>query len=216
MGEQLRRAGLSWASPQVRHFAAARPSDMGGFESIGAHGCFRSHLGAIEQAVADKVDSVLILEDDCSFSADFDARMPKVNAALAASDWSLFYGGWHLYGRSPPLPSDSGITLVDVQQPVWLAHCVAMRGAALRALPAFLRDLMSRPVGDPQGGKMDVDGAYSWLRRAHPDFVTYIATPAIAFQRSSASDISTKWRDHAPLVRDVMAMGRKLLNLSRR
>jgi hypothetical protein len=42
-----------------------------------------------------------------------------------------------------------------------------MRGDALRALPAFLRGVMSRPAGDPQGGKMDADGAYTWLRSAY-------------------------------------------------
>jgi hypothetical protein len=216
MGRQLGRAGLGWDSPKVRHFPAVRPSDAGGFDTIGAHGCFRSHLVAIEQAVADGVDSLLILEDDCNLSDDFDRRMPKVNAALAASDWSLFYGGWLLHGTAPPPPTDSGLTLVDVQQPIWLAHCVAMRGDALRALPAFLRGVMSRPAGDPQGGKMDVDGAYTWLRSAYPHFKTYVATPEIAYQRSSASDISQKWRDRVPLLREAMSLGRKLRNLRRR
>ena len=43
---------------------------------------------------------------------------------------------------------------------------------------------------------MDVDGAYSWLRRPNPQFKTYIATPEIAYQRSSRTDISEPtWRD---------------------
>ena len=195
MGEELRRAGLSWDSPQVRHFAAVRPADAAGFATVGAHGCFCSHLGALAQAVADQVESVLILEDDCTLSLDFEARMDKVNAGLAASDWSLFYGGWRLEGQSLPAASPNGLTPLGAQQPIWLAHCLALRGEALRAAPAFLRDLMSRPAGDPRGGRMDVDGAYNWLRRAQPHLGTFVATPQIAYQRSSASDIRMRLRD---------------------
>ena len=86
MCEQLRRVGLGWDSPKVTHFPAFRPADDGGFRSIGAHGCFRSHLGVIEQAIADGLDSILILEDDCNLSDEFNARMRAVNAALMASE----------------------------------------------------------------------------------------------------------------------------------
>jgi glycosyl transferase, family 25 len=218
MGGQLRKAGLGWDSPQVTHFPAFRPADDGGFRSIGAHGCFRSHLGVIEQAIADGLDSILILEDDCNLSDEFGARMPEVNAALMKSDWSLFYGGYHLHGAPAPR-ADRGhpITRVDPEQPIWLAHCFAVRGAALRALPALLRAIMSRPAGDPAGGRMDVDGAYSWLRRLNPAFETYIATPEIAYQRSSRTDISEPtWRDRIPVVRELIAGARKLRNLRKR
>jgi glycosyl transferase family 25 len=212
MGEQLRRAGLSWDSPQVRRFRAVRPADAAGFATVGAHGCFLSHLGALTQAVTDHVQSLLILEDDCNLSIDFEARERTLSRGLAASDWSLFYGGWRLDGQGPLPPSPSGVTAVEAQQEVWLAHCLAMRGEALRAAPAFLRELMSRPAGDPRGGKMDVDGAYNWLRQAHPQFGTCLATPEIAYQRSSASDIRTKWRDRVPLARAAWSMGRRLRN----
>jgi len=218
MGEQLRRVGLGWDSPQVTHFPAFRPADDGGFRSVGAHGCYRSHLGVIEQAIAAGLDSILILEDDCNLSDEFSARMPAVNAALQASDWSLFYGGYHLHGAPPPrVERGHPITLVAPEQPIWLAHCFAVRGAALRAMPPHLRDLMSRPSGDPAGGKMDVDGAYSWLRLRYPQFETYIATPEIAYQRSSRTDISEPtWRDRLPVVRELIAGARKLRNLRKR
>ncbi len=215
MGEQLRKAGLDWSSPEVIHFPAVRPADDGGFRSIGAHGCYRSHLGVIEHAIADGIDSMLLLEDDCNLSDQFSARMPAINAALKSSDWSMFYGGYHLHGVEPPRADAAHpITPVSPEQPIWLAHCFAVRGEALKALPGLLRLLMSRPAGDPAGGKMDVDGAYSWLRRLNPRFKTYIATPDIAYQRSSRTDISQlSWRDRTPVIRELLAVGRKLRNL---
>jgi glycosyl transferase, family 25 len=215
MGQQLRKAGLDWSSPEVIHFPAVRPADDGGFRSIGAQGCYRSHLGVIERAIADGIDSMLLLEDDCNLSDEFSARMPAINAALKSSDWSMFYGGYHLHGvPTPRADAAHPITLVSPEQPIWLAHCFAVRGKALRALPALLRLVMSRPAGHPEGGKMDVDGAYSWLRRLNPQFKTYIATPDIAYQRSSRTDISQlSWRDRTPVVRELLAVGRKLRNL---
>lgn len=218
MGEQLRKVGLDWSSPQVRHFPAVRPADHGGFRSIGAHGCFLSHLAVIEQAVAEGVDSLLLLEDDCNFRDEFDQRMPAINDALKNCDWSLFYAGYHLHGvEAPRADAAHPILRVAPEQPIWLAHCVAMRGRALKALPALLREIMSRPDGHPDGGRMDVDGAYSWLRRLNPQLDTYIATPEIAYQRSSRTDISAlSWRDRTPVVRELLALGRKVRNLRHR
>jgi glycosyl transferase, family 25 len=218
MGQQLRKVGLHWGSPGVTHFAAVRPGDDGGFRSIGAHGCYRSHLGALEQAIASGAESVMILEDDCNFADDIGGRVRTIGAALAATDWSFFYGGYHLHGKAHPRSADRGAALpVTAEQPITLAHCFAVRGQALRGLPAYLRQLMSRPAGDPSGGKMDVDGAYTWYRRAHPRFKTYIAAPEMAYQRSSRTDISAlSWRDRVPVVRDLVAAGRRLRNLQPR
>jgi len=218
MGGQLRKVGLGWESSRVTHVAAVRPSGDAGFPSVGAHGCFMSHLSVLEQAINAGLESILILEDDCNFVHDISARMGAVNAALECSDWSLFYGGYHLYGVPAPRPQPgSPILEVAPEQPVWLAHCLALRGQALQALPDYLRAVLSRPPGHADGGRMDVDGAYSWFRRAHPHLKTYIANPQIAYQRSSRTDISElSWRDRLPLVRLLMAAGRKVLNLRHR
>ena len=60
---------------------------------------------------------------------------------------------------------------------------------------------------------MHVDGAYHWFRRAHPELVCFIAEPPLAYQRASRTDIhALSWRDRVPLVRELVAFGRKINN----
>jgi glycosyl transferase, family 25 len=133
MGGELRKVGLAWGEPGVSLFAAARPSELNGFHTLGAHGCFLSHLGVLERALAEGRDSVLILEDDCSFTAGIENQLPALSGALRREDWSFSYGGCLFYGAEEP-PAQPGRAIVEVAgaQPLWLAHCVAVRGAALR------------------------------------------------------------------------------------
>lgn len=216
MAAELRKVGLDWSSADVTCFPATRPADDGGFRSIGAHGCYLSHLAVIEHAIAAGHESALILEDDCNFEASIGPRLTEVGQSLARCDWSLFFAGCDLHGAAPP-HAQGGIGRVGSEQPMSLAHCFAVRGPALAALPGYLRLLMSRPGGHPDGGKMDVDGAYTWFRRAHPQFETWIAVPAIAYQRSSRTDISPgHWLDDVPVLRHMIAGARKVRNLAGR
>jgi hypothetical protein len=216
MAVELRKVGLDWSSADVTCFPATRPADDGGFRSIGAHGCFLSHLAVIEHAIAAGHESVLIVEDDCNFAASIALKLSQIGAALADREWSMFFAGYDLHGAAPP-QQGGGIGRVGAEQPMSLSHCFAVRGAALAALPGYLRLLMSRPGGHPDGGKMDVDGAYTWFRRTHPQFETWIALPQIAYQRSSRTDISPEyWLYALPLLRHLVAGVRKLRNLSRR
>jgi GR25 family glycosyltransferase involved in LPS biosynthesis len=216
IGAQLRRVGLDWDSPDVTCFAAARPADEGGFESIGAHGCYLSHLGVLDSAIAAGHESILILEDDCNFVAAIDARLREVASSLTAHDWSMFYGGGFLHGIEAARPLGA-IAQVSPEQPLSQSHCIALRGLALREAPGYLRELMSRPGGHPDGGKMDVDGAYTWFRRRHSKYRAFIATPEFAYQRHSRTDIGADtWKDRLPLVRQLVAAGRKAMNLHRR
>jgi glycosyl transferase, family 25 len=214
MAGELRKVGLAWGEPGVTLFAAARPSELKGFHTLGAHGCFLSHLGVIERALAEGHDAVLILEDDCSFTPAVATQLPALSAALQDVDWSFFYGGCLFYGaEEPPVLPDRAMVEVNGEQPLWTTHCVAIRGAALRELPAYLRAILGRPHGHPDGGIMDVDGAYCWFRRQHPQYKTFVASPAFAYQRSSRTDVSPlTWRDRWPVVRDAVRVGRRLRN----
>src|SRR5690606_31802208 len=71
MSAELARLGLSFDDPKVTLFAAVRPEDAGEFPSVGARGCFMSHLGILHSALALGLRSILILEDDADFTADF-------------------------------------------------------------------------------------------------------------------------------------------------
>ncbi len=73
MLEQFRRAGISEPETRLVFFEAVRPPDQGGFPTVGARGCFLSHLGVLKAAVAAGHSSILVLEDDLNFVDDFQA-----------------------------------------------------------------------------------------------------------------------------------------------
>jgi hypothetical protein len=50
---------------------------------------------------------------------------------------------------------------------------------------------------------MHLDGAYSTFRHQNPDVVTLIASPNLGWQRSSPSNISPRWFDRVPGLRQL-------------
>lgn len=58
----------------------------------GHYSCLRAHLAIIEQAYADGLQSLLILEDDIDPEPDFEAQMPVIMRQLP-TDWLMLYLG---------------------------------------------------------------------------------------------------------------------------
>lgn len=205
MHAQLRKAGLD-GDPRVAFFAAARPADRGPFSSIGAHGCFLSHLQILEAA---RGRSVLILEDDCDFSAD--ARHYRLPA-----NTDIFYGGF-LQATQPDdlLRSD----IVGSHCMGFSARASALAADYLRSFfaPGFRPDAKAAldPGYDPDI-RPPVDGAYVWFRRAHPELNSVFAQPPIAFQRPSRTDIGElKFYDRLPGVRAFTGAMRRVVRRPR-
>jgi glycosyl transferase, family 25 len=209
ISEELHRIGLSLDHPTVEVLPASSFADPAGFPNTGARGCFDSHLRALQTAKARGVKSLLILEDDCDFSHHIATTLPPLLDTLDVSGWSLFYGG-HL-GEEPDIPAPSGLTRTDPNQPFTGSHCIGVSAAALDPLIAYFTAMAARPAGSLEGGPMHVDGAYSWFRKDHPTLQTWLATPHIAVQRPSRSDIHTpKFFDRLPLLRTLAALSRRL------
>lgn len=211
---QLQRVGLSLKHPQVVLFPAVRPDAPCGFPTIGTRGCFLSHLGVLHMAQAKGMRNILILEDDCDFSKDVVAMSPYLMAGLQKLDWSFFYGG--ALNSFESQPAQLGLETVQPNSGLMGAHCFALRGDVIPQLAAYLEAMLKRPPGSPQGGPMHVDGAYSWFRKDHPELITLIAVPELAFQRSSATDIhARRWYDRWPLVSYLTAVLRRFFNFLR-
>ena len=209
--QQLRRLGLSLQHEKVVLFPAVRPESPGGFPSIGARGCFMSHLGVLQMAQAKGVDNILILEDDCDFSKNVTAMLSQLDDGLQKMDWAIVYGG--ALNDFESQPGATGLQTVLPDTGLMGSHCIALRGSAVPMVAAYFEAMLQRPPGSPEGGPMHVDGAYSWLRKDHPELTTLIAVPELAFQRSSATDVhARRWYDHAPVVRNVVGVLRFLKN----
>lgn len=216
MAEQLERIGLSFDSPGVRLFEAFRPDSPEGFPSIGARGCFLSHLGVLRDACKHNYSRILIFEDDLNFAPDFNDRVEAVIEALQREDWSLFYGGFAL--KAPPVIQEDKVLLQAAPgEFIQTAHFLAFRGSVIAEITSFLETVLSRSPGDPRGGPMHVDGAYGWYRFEHPSAATLIAVPELGYQRSSRTDIHTlQWFDRVPGIREAIGWLRRRKNKAKR
>ena len=215
MGRELSRIGIAPEDERVTFFPGVRPDDEAGFPTIGARGCFLSHLDVLKDAHRHGFERFLVAEDDLSFVKDFDNRVGEVVRVLRTrDDWDMFYGG---YRTEFYLRDRGGMPLVPLPATaaVVTAHMLGLRGDVAAKLISFLETVLSRPAGHPDGGPMHVDGAYSTFRAQSPDIVTLAAVPALGFQRSSRSDISPEWYDRTPVLMAGVSLLRQLNNLSK-
>ncbi|WP_242139840.1 hypothetical protein [Sphingomonas sp. TREG-RG-20F-R18-01] len=203
----LRDVGAVADGRTIAFFDAIRPDDAAGFPTIGTRGCYLSHLGALRSARDAGVDSLLLLEDDVAFSRSEIARMPAALAALRGAPWDMFYGG------SPARAIATPLSPVASDEPLLLAHYIAFSKRTLERLVPYLEAILDRPPGSPEGGPMHVDGAYSWFRAAHPDLRAFAATPHIAHQQSSRTDIHDLGAsDKSTMLRPFLQVARAIKN----
>jgi glycosyl transferase, family 25 len=205
MSGELARIG--WPEHQTTWYPAIDPREAAGFPNAGYRGCFLSHLAALNIARNAGYQAVLILEDDCDFGPDFAA----VSAALGDADWGIAYLG---HAEHPPV-GPSPLVEWPPDSPVLLAHCYAVRGPVLPSLCAYLEAMLLRPAGSADGGPMSPDGALTWFRRAHPEVRTLLASPSVAGQRSSRSDLCPRPLDFVPGVRQAAETFRRWNRRSR-
>lgn len=189
---ELRRIGAD-ADPRVAFFDACRFDDRGTFDSIGARGCYHSHLDILEAAAAAGA-GVLILEDDADFTA-------AARETMLPAGWQIFYGGYHAARPDDLQRSD-----------IIGSHCMGFSADIVPALASYLRGLLA--LDDHP----TIDGAYVWYRRAHPAVVTHFAVPPISDQRPSRTDIAElRFFDRWPVLRDAAQLARRIKRgLSRR
>ncbi|MGD0960942.1 MAG: glycosyltransferase family 25 protein [Methylomonas sp.] len=218
MAAQLAKIGLNLDQPQIMLFPAIRPADAGAFPSIGARGCFLSHLAVLSDALQRNFDRILIFEDDLDFVENFNTRMPLYLDTLQHMDWHIFYGGYSIVdpvaAESASEPPHAGhFKVAPSNQEIVTTHFLAFQRQVIHELVDYLRQMLQRPDGDPAGGPMHVDGAYSWYRRAHPDRVTVLATPELGYQRWSRTDLhDPNWYDRVYVFRFLTDLYRRFKN----
>ncbi|SCY21789.1 glycosyltransferase family 25 protein [Paracoccus tibetensis] len=211
---QLRTIGLSLGHPQVRLCAAIRPPDAGDFPSIGAHGCFMSHLSVLRQARDDGKARIMICEDDLNFSRSLSRRASLLATELSEQPWDIFYGFTNGGVRGTQLRPGGQLVRLAPDQRFECSHIMAFSGRAIARLVPYLEAMLARRGGDPDGGPMHVDGAYAWFRHAHPQLTAIAAHPDMGYQRASLTNVSHPGaKDRTPGVRSVAALARKVKNL---
>jgi hypothetical protein len=204
VARELRRAGMPLSPGRVEVFPAIRPDSAGRFPSIGARGCFLSHLMVLKKARDQLSGNLLVLEDDLSLNPAFGDLEPEIAHQLAEADWDIVY-----FGHRSGMNAQEGPVLVPCDGPVLLAHFVGYHRRVLGRLIEFLELLIARPAGHPDGGPMHFDGALSTFRSQNPDVVTLLTWPMLGWQGSSRSDICDgNWFDRVPVLRELAGCAR--------
>ena len=91
--EQLHKIDLTVGQNGIAFFEAVRPAEANGFPSIGANGCFQSHLQLLKAALAANSQQLLVLEDDVNFVDNFSAGLADMLKALQRWQWDICYLG---------------------------------------------------------------------------------------------------------------------------
>ena len=190
-------------------FDAIRPSDAGGFPSIGARGCYLSHLQLLRQAHAQGVTHLLVLEDDAMFLPEL-RQASRLLDFCQAEGWDFLYPGHYL-------PSESGpLRWIQTDANILCTHAYALHHRVIPALIGFLEECLERPPGDPAGGPMHLDAAYSTFRFTRPECLTFRASHSLILQRSSSSDVSGPSSAQSVIPPVVLKYCRKFKNWFRR
>jgi hypothetical protein len=206
MAMQKQLSKIGW---QADFFPAIRPSSAAGFPSIGARGCFLSHLSVLKKAQDTRVQKLILLEDDVNFALNFAEEWKKAMTALETGEWSIFYPA-HVFADLA-----AGLSRISPDRGVQCTHFMVINGPAIPSIVAGLERILSRPAGDSKGGPMHVDGAYSTIRHQDHDLVTYVYSPALGYQRPSRTDVGDlRWFDRVGILAPIVSMARKLRSKS--
>lgn len=203
---ELTAIGISDSSEKVVFFPAIKPAEKGDFPSIGARGCFLSHLAVLKEARQHQLSNLLIMEDDLTFNSFLLQRQAAIVQELQHLNWDFAY-----LGHGLNLSKRQKGFFQEYSDPLRLAHFLAINQTKIPQLVEFLETILKRPNGHPKGGPMHVDGAYSVFRKQHPDTVTLVANPNLGFQRPSPSNIAGyKWFEGIPIMSSVVGGARHI------
>jgi glycosyl transferase family 25 len=207
MQRQLARIG--WT---VNFCEAIRPSDRGPFPTIGARGCYLSHLECLESALSKKATRLILMEDDLNFSTDMPQVWNSVRAFLESNDFDILYAGHHFDHKR----GLSGIVKIGATEHCIGAHFLIFSQSGIERFASGLQEILLRPEGHLLGGPMHVDGAYSTIRAQNPSIIAYAQFPSLGYQRSSRTDIhDRRFLDRVPLLAPFVRLGRKAKNALR-
>ncbi len=177
-------------------FPAIRPDGPGDFASTGEHGAYRSHHQVLRNSQG--LASVLIMEDDVQFPADFMDRVSILDELPPT--WDVLYLGHTQMDSVRRSFAGTGLVRVGPEYEFICLHCYAVNGKAIPRLVEAYDAFLARPKGHPEGGPMPVDGALNVARR-QLGLETYAVVPPLAGQRSSRTDIGRqRWFDKVQLL----------------
>jgi glycosyl transferase family 25 len=211
---EFRRLGINLDSEKVRFHEAARFAEAAPFPSLGAKGCYYSHLAVLEEARANNFENILVLEDDCDFIGDIESKFLRATEELRGKEWDFFFGG-----HEDVACDENSHAIQQIKSGTWVrgTHFVAFSKKAIDAIVPYLQKEIQHLAADPVGGARGIDAAYTHFGREFPEFRYFIAWPKLAYQRPSRTDVQEPSAfDRMPLINSMIVPARKLKRLLRR
>jgi glycosyl transferase, family 25 len=210
MEHELRRPDLGLKHDDLKRkmefFPALRPGDAHPFPSIGAKGCFLSHLAILQNALGRGFLRILVLEDDAEFSGNFGEKVAAIAPQLERLEWGLVqFGHSHVPGGAPGEPQ-----LIEFSGEVQGAHCYAVSNVAMARLAAHLEEQLQGVPGDNLRGPMPFDGSLNVFRWLNTDIPRHLVSPSLVQQRSSRSDITPGSFDRIPYLAPLLSVARRM------
>lgn len=202
--KELKNVGMCFAAGKLEFFPAIRPDSAADFPSIGARGCFMSHLQVLKMAREQGLANVLIMEDDVLMSRDFNTYEASLIQQLSQTEWGIAYFGY-------PIKLSTPVTgqFVPLTESIHTAHFYSVNGTYFDRLITYLDAVQQRPSGHPEGGSMHLDGAYNLFRQNNPDIPVFRASPSLVAQRSTRSDIfPNAWYETTPVLSQLLGIAR--------
>lgn len=143
--------------------------------------CDLSHISIIDEAIENKYQNILILEDDVCFSDNaLDVLSNALTDLQKQTNWDLFYLGETIVSPFQIITPN----LLKLGS-AFATHAYAINGH-------FLETMLERPPFERQ----DV-----WFAQVlQPQSQVYGANPLIAFQRPSWSDVENRMEDHKAMM----------------
>jgi len=205
---ELDRVGLPLEKGRVEIYTAFRPQHAGGFATVGARGCFLSHLEILRQAQKEKVRYLAVIEDDITFDPKFCNLKEPTAAAIAELDWDLLWLG-HLEACN----RNRELMFERHNKSLLTTHFYAVNGKTIARIVDAFEAMLARPAGHSEGGPMYPDGAFNTFCQQNPDIIRLVAMPSLAIQRSSRSDVTPKGLVNTlPVVRTIADRYRTVRN----
>jgi hypothetical protein len=127
-------------------------------------------------------DKLLMMEDDCVFSPDFNERAKK-SIEQVPDDWELFYFGCNVIDNNIHMHSEC----VSKVTGAWTTHCVGIR-----------RSLVERVLNEQYSVHEGMMDDY-FAKKVQPLGKSYVCRPMIAVQRPGYSDLWGRETDYREL-----------------
>lgn len=169
----------NYVSQQARIAHLEGVSGKKAIASAGAWGYMRSYEAILEQALADRVESLLAFDDDVVFHRNFAGLFAKAVSQLP-DDWLILQLGTLQYHWTKPWADWRSDNLYVTNGSAVGSHAVGMRFDALPSLIDHVKR-MDMPF--------DI-GALSAVTKSFPDRC-FVISPNLAIQRIGDSDINT-------------------------